>query len=124
MPARPPWPPQRHPVRDLPALFGVEHIGGIRQRLRDALARRFGKPDLLRAQALDCTTIDGGRGQERHRLGARGLRLLAQRPQMATAALAMAGTLGCWSAVGSVLFALFFVMWVVRLSVFVGVWWP
>jgi hypothetical protein len=49
MPARPPRPAECHPVRDFPALFGAEHIGGIGQRLRDAFARRFGKPDLLGA---------------------------------------------------------------------------
>src|SRR5207344_2780105 len=37
----------RDPIRDLPALLGAEHFGGIGQRLRDAFARSFRKPDLL-----------------------------------------------------------------------------
>src|ERR1700730_10169669 len=61
MPARPRT-TQRDPVCHLPALFGIEHVGRIRQCLCDALARRFRKHDLLRAQPLDCSMIDGGSG--------------------------------------------------------------
>src|SRR5712691_8474523 len=80
-----------HPVRDFPALFGTQHFGGVGQRLRDALARRFREPDLLGAQPLDRSTIDGGRGQERDRLAARGLRLLSQRAQIGDCGLGDAG---------------------------------
>ena len=87
MPSRPPRPAECGPVRDFSALFGAEHISGIRQRLRDAFARRFRKPDLLGAQTLDCTTIDGGGGQELDGLSARGVRFLAQRPQISDGGL-------------------------------------
>ena len=50
----------RHPVRDFPALLGVKYIGGVGQGLRDTFARGLRKPELLGAQALDCSTIDGG----------------------------------------------------------------
>src|SRR3954470_17195951 len=72
----------RHPVRDFPALLRIEHFGGVGQGLRDTCARGLRQPDLLGAQTLDCSTIDGGGGQERDRLSARALRLLLQRPQI------------------------------------------
>jgi hypothetical protein len=89
-----PWTTPRHPVRDFPALLRIQHIGGIGQRLRNAFARGFGEPDLLGAQALDCSTIDGRRGQERDRLSASALRLLLQRPQVGDGGLGDARKLG------------------------------
>src|ERR1700736_6173366 len=86
MPARPRT-TECDPVCHLPALFGIEHVDRIRQCLCDALARRFRKHDLLRAQPLDCSMIDGGSGQKRDRLGPRSLRLLPQRPQIADGSL-------------------------------------
>src|SRR5262245_9913580 len=64
MPARPP-PAECRPVGDFPALLGAQHLGRIGQRLRDPLARGFRQADLLGAQALDGSTIDGRSGQER-----------------------------------------------------------
>src|SRR3954454_22108875 len=55
----------RHPVRDFPALLGVEHIGGVGQGLRDTFARGLPKPELFAPQARARGTIDRGCGQER-----------------------------------------------------------
>jgi hypothetical protein len=66
MPARPGAAVEcRYEVCHFPALLRTEHLGGVGHRLGDAFARGFSQPDLLGAQSLDCTTIDGGCGQER-----------------------------------------------------------
>src|SRR3978361_526215 len=83
----------RHPIRDLVALLRIEHLGGVGHRLGDALARGFRERDLIGPQPLDCTTIDGGGGQERDRLAARGLGFLVQRAQVVDGALGDAGDL-------------------------------
>ena len=114
-------PRSRHPVRDFLALLRIEHLGDVGQGLRDALARGVREGDLLRAQPLDCSTIDGRCGQERDRLGARGLRLLAQRAQVGDRGLGDAGDLGLLVGVASSSIAMCLVMRSMRSSICAGV---
>src|SRR5579871_4461740 len=68
---------QNDPVRDLAALLRAQHIRSVRQRLHDALARRIGEHDLLGAQLLEGSTVDGRRRQQCERALTGSLRLLA-----------------------------------------------
>src|ERR1700720_2467083 len=69
------------------ALLGVEHLGGVAERLGDALAGGFRERELLAAQPFDRRAVDGAGGKQVERLRAVRLQLFAQRQQVVDRAL-------------------------------------
>src|SRR5437763_14269355 len=76
------------------ALIGIEHIGGVAERLGDPLAGRLGERHLVGAQPLDCGAIDARRGEQSERLLAVRHGLLAQRQEVVDGRLCDGDELG------------------------------